>query len=133
MFGTRNAVPNAAPTWNLPLSQPALVARHNPKSGERRLDLLRWGLIPHFECDPTHARMLNKARAEKVVKAPELPGAFAARRCLVPTDAFYEWKRDGKPKQPFAIARSDANATMAPIHDCMPLVLEPADWPLWLS
>ena len=57
VFGTRNAVPNFAPTWNLPPSQPAPVVRHNPRTGERHLDLLRWGLIPHFERDPTHARM----------------------------------------------------------------------------
>ena len=92
---------------NLPPSQPAPVVRHNPKTGERSLDVLRWGLIPHFECDPAHARMLNNARAETVAKLPSFRGAFAARRCLVPAEAFYEWKRDGKLKQPFAIARAD--------------------------
>jgi len=164
VFGTSNAVPNFAPNWNLPPSQLAPVVRHNPKSGERHLNLLRWGLIPHFERDPAHARMLNNARAETVAKLPSFRGAFAARRCIVPAEAFYEWKRDGKLKQPFAIARADgaplalgglweswtdpvngdvtrsfaivttdANATMAPIHDRMPLVLEPADWSVWLG
>ena len=164
VFGTRNAVPNFAPTWNLPPSQPALVVRHHPKTGERHLDLLRWGLIPHFERDPAHARMLNNARAETVAKLPSFRGAFASRRCIVPAEAFYEWRRDGKLKQPFAIARADgvplafggiweswtdpasgditrsfaivttdANGTMAPIHNRMPLVLEPADWPAWLG
>jgi putative SOS response-associated peptidase YedK len=164
VFGTRNAVPNFAPTWNLPPSQLAPVVRHNPKAGERHLDLLRWGLIPHFERDPAHARMLNNARAETVAKLPSFRGAFVSRRCIVPADAFYEWKRDGKLKQPFAIARADgaplafggiweswtdpingdiirtfaiittdANATMASIHNRMPLVLEPADWPVWLG
>ena len=164
VFGTGNAVPNFAPTWNLPPSRPAPVVRHHPKTGERHLDLLRWGLIPHFERDPAHARMLNNARAETVAKLPSFRGAFAARRCIVPAEAFYEWKRDGKLKQPFAIARADgaplafggiweswtdpangdvtrsfaivttdANGTMAPIHDRMPLVLEPRDWPAWLG
>ncbi len=70
VFGTRNAVPNFQPNWNLPPSQPAPVVRHNPKTGERSLDVLRWGLIPHFERDPAHARMLNNARAETVAKLP---------------------------------------------------------------
>ena len=164
VFGTRNPVPNFQPTWNLPPSQPAPVVRHNPKTGERSLDVLRWDLIPHFERDPAHARMLNNARAETVAKLPSFRGAFASRRCLVPAEAFYEWKRDGKLKQPFAIARADgaplafggiweswtdpangdvtrsfavvttdANATMAPIHDRMPIVLEAHDWPVWLG
>ena len=129
------------------------MVRHNPKTGERSLDVLRWGLIPHFERDPAHARMLNNARAETVAKLPSFRGAFAARRCLVPAEAFYEWKRDGRLMQPFAIARADsgpppangvgtgsfaivttdANGTMAPIHDRMPVVLEPHDWPVWLG
>jgi len=90
VFGTRNAVPNFQPNWNLPPSQPAPVVRHNPKTGECSLDVLRWGLIPHFERDPAHARMLNNARAETVAKLPSFRGAFAARRCIVPAEAFYE-------------------------------------------
>ena len=164
VFGTRNAVLNFDPNWNLPPSQPAPVVRHNSKTGERSLDVLRWGLIPHFENDPAHTRMLNNARAETVAKLPSFCGAFASRRCIVPADAFYEWKRDGKLKQPFAIARVDgaplafggiweswtdpasgditrsfaivtteANASMAPIHDRMPVILEASDWPVWLD
>ena len=164
VFGTHNAVPNFQPDWNLPPSQPAPVVRRNPKTAQRSLDLLRWGLIPHFERDPAHARMLNNARAETVTKLPSFRGAFAARRCIIPADAFYEWRRDGKLKMPFAIARADgtplafgglweswtdpasgditrsftivttnANATIAPIHDRMPIILEPADWPVWLG
>ena len=108
--------------------------------------------------------MLNNARAETVAKLPSFRGAFAPRRCIVPADAFYEWKRDGKLKQPFAIARADgaplafggiweswtdptsgditrsfaivtteANGTMAPIHDRMPVILELSDWLVWLG
>ena len=164
VFATRNAVPNFQPNWNLPPSHPAPVVRYSPDTGERSLDVLRWGLIPHFLKDAAHARMLNNARAETVAKLPSFRGAFASRRCIVPADAFYEWKRDGKLKQPFAIARmdgaplafggiweswtdpasgditrsfaivtTDANGTMAPIHDRMPVVLEAADWPVWLG
>ena len=164
VFGTHNAVPNFQPNWNLPPSQPAPVVRHNPKTAVRSLDVLRWGLIPHFARDAADARMLNNARAETVAKLPSFRAAFAARRCIVPADAFYEWRRDGKLKQPFAIARADgaplafggiweswtdrasgdilgsfaivtpdANGTMAPIHDRMPIVLEAPDWPVGLG
>ena len=72
VFGTHNAVPNFQPNWNLPPSQPTPVVRHNPKTGERSLNVLRWGLIPHFVRDPAHARMLNNARAETIAKLPSL-------------------------------------------------------------
>lgn len=90
-------------------------------------------------------------------------GALAARRCIVPADAFYEWQARPDGKQPFAIARQDeaplafaglwegwrppegevvrsfciltcpANATMRQLHERMPVVLEPAAWPVWLG
>ena len=107
LFGTVNDLPNWEPTWNMAPSQLGPVVRLHPGTGARHLDLLRWGLIPHFERDSAHARMLNNARAETVAKLPSFRGAFAARRCIVPAEAFYEWKRDGKLKQPFAIARAD--------------------------
>ena len=90
-------------------------------------------------------------------------GALAARRCLVPADAFYEWKTLADGKQPYAIARQDgtpiafaglwegwrgpdgeiirsfvilttsANAPMRELHERLPVILEPGDWPAWLG
>jgi len=83
VFGTRNSVPNFAPNWDLPPSQPAPVVRHDPKTGERSLDVLRWGLIPQFERDPVHARMLNNAgrNGRQAAKLPRRlrPGAASCR------------------------------------------------------
>ena len=79
VFGTRNAVPNFAPSWNLPPSQPALVVRHHPKTGERHLDLLRWGLIPHFERDPSPCSHAQQRPGRNSRKIAELP-----RRLCVP-------------------------------------------------
>lgn len=164
VFGTRNAPANVAPTWNLaPRQWPPVVRRH-PGTGERRLDLLQWGLLPHFERDPARARRPINARAETVARLPTFRAAYAARRCLVPAEAFYEWRHDGALRQPYAIARADgaplalgglweswtepdsgqvtrsfvivttpANATLAALHERMPLVLEAADWPVWLG
>ena len=74
MFGTVNAVPNAAPTWNIAPSQSAMVIRRHPKTGDRHLDLLRWGLVPHFTKRPKTARKPINARAETVAGASMFRG-----------------------------------------------------------
>jgi putative SOS response-associated peptidase YedK len=140
-----------------------MVVRRHPQTAERRLDILRWGLVPHFTRDLKACQRPINARAETAASAPLFLGALAARRCLVPADAFYEWKTMPDGKQPYAIARQDgaplafaglwegwrdsagetlrtftilttaANADMAPLHHRMPVILEPADWPVWLG
>jgi putative SOS response-associated peptidase YedK len=162
IFGTVNPIPNSAATWNLAPSQDAMVVRRHPE-GERHLDLLKWGLLPYWTKDAATARRPINARAETVATSAMFKGAFASRRCIVPATAFYEWRKAGRPKQPFAFARQDGqpiafaglwegfrspsgevtrsfaivttsgNATMRPIHDRMPVILEPADWPVWLG
>ena len=108
LFRTVNPLPNIAPTWNLAPSQDALVVRRHPNTGERRLDVLRWGLLPHFSTDPQHARRPINASAETVASSGMFRDAFAARRCLVPDAAFYEWQAvPGSSKQPYAIARAE--------------------------
>jgi putative SOS response-associated peptidase YedK len=79
------------------------------REGERRPDILRWGLVPHWAKDPkTGFKMIN-ARAETVAEKPAFRDALARRRCLVLADGFYEWQaRPGqKRKQPFWITRAD--------------------------
>lgn len=162
-FRTVNRLPNIEPSWNLAPTQPALVVRRHPQSGERHLDVLRWGLLPYFTKDPKAARRPINLRAETVATLGLSRDAFARRRCLVPAAAFYEWQKVDGGKRPYAIARADGellalggvwegwrspegdvertfaiittapNAEMVPLHDRMPLVVEPADWPLWLG
>ena len=107
LFGTVNPLPDTVPTWNLAPGQDALVVRRHPETGARHLDLLRWGLVPHFTKDLAHARRPINARAESVATSGIFRGAFASRRCLVPAMAFYEWKRVTGGKQPYAVARAD--------------------------
>ncbi len=110
LFKTSGAVPNAAPSWNVAPSQPAMVVRRHPETGERRLDLLTWGLVPHWTKDLAKARKPINARAETVATSPMFREAFHRRRCIVPADAFYEWQaQDDGPKQPYAIARRDGD------------------------
>ena len=162
-FRTRNALVNIAPNWNMVPTQSAMVVRRHPESGERHLDLLRWGLVPHFTKDLKAARKPINARSETAASSGMFRGALAARRCLVPVDAFYEWKARPDGKQPYAIARRDsaqlamagiwegwrapdgevmrtfailttaANTTMSALHERMPVILEPEAWPRWLG
>jgi putative SOS response-associated peptidase YedK len=163
LFRVTGPLPNAPPSWNVAPTRDAMVVRRHPETGERRLDMLRWGLVPHFTKDLKAARRPINARAETVATSGMFRGALAARRCIVPADAFYEWQVLGAGKQPYAIARVDgqpmafaglwegwrssdgevlrsytivtttANATLRPLHERMPVVLEQADWAAWLG
>jgi putative SOS response-associated peptidase YedK len=109
VFGTVNDLPNFPATYNLAPTQLAPVVRRHPDTGERHLDLLRWGLLPYWTKDPKQARKPINAKAETVATSGMVKAAFAKRRCLVPAGAFYEWRKlPGGGKQPFAIARADA-------------------------
>jgi putative SOS response-associated peptidase YedK len=100
---------NFPPRYNGAPSQDFWVVRRNPKSGERTLDLLRWGLIPSWStAKPKPAPPIN-AKAESVHKAPMFREAYARRRCILPVDGFFEWRavKGTKLKQPYAIAMKD--------------------------
>ena len=162
LFATSGPAPNLAPSWNVAPTDAAMVVRRHPDTGERRLDVLRWGLIPSWTTNPKQARPIN-GRSETAAASAMFKGALGKRRCLVPMDAFYEWKAMPDGKQPYAIARRDdaplamagvwegwkspggevvrsfailttaANATMRQLHERMPVILEAEDWPAWLG
>ena len=163
LFHTVNPTPNWEPTWNMAPTRDAPVVRLHPETRARHLDLLRWGLVPHWAKDPKSVRQPINARAETVATAPMFRDALARRRCLVPADVFYEWQAVDGAKQPYAIARADgqpmvfaglwegwrgadgtvlrsftivttnANPVLRPIHERMPVILEQPDWPTWLG
>jgi putative SOS response-associated peptidase YedK len=87
------------PRFNIAPSQNVAVVRMN-KEGSRSIGLVRWGLIPHWAKDSPKAQPIN-ARAESVRTSGMFRQAFSRRRCIVPADGFYEWKKlDAKNKQP---------------------------------
>ena len=163
MFGTVNPPPNFSPTWNMAPSRLAPVVRLHPETRARHLDLLTWGLVPHWAKDAKATRQPINARAETAASMPMFRDAFARRHCVVPADAFYEWKTVDGAKQPWAIARADgaplvfaglwegwrgadgavirsfvilttsACAALRDLHERMPVVLEETDWGLWLG
>lgn len=131
--------------------------------GARRLQGMRWGFLPQWYKSPADGPLLINARAETLAEKPAFRAAARARRCLIPADGFYEWTKDaGGARLPWYIRRRDqgplvmagiwqdwgpeeariatcavvttsANADIAALHDRMPLVLDPVDWPLWLG
>lgn len=111
VFGTANPLPNLAATWNMAPTRTGPVVRRHPDTGQRHLDGLRWGLIPHWTRDAKAIRQPINARSETAAGSPYFRDALRARRCLVPADAFYEWKAEGEgkgaSKQAYAIARAD--------------------------
>ena len=99
--------PNIAPSWNLAPTDPAPVVYSDAKDGGRRLEVMRWGLIPYWAKDIKIGFSTINARAEEVDTKPAFREAFRQRRCLVPLDSFYEWKKIGTGRQPYAIALAD--------------------------
>src|SRR4030095_12932552 len=83
---------NVPRRYNAAPSQELLVIRQNHKTKERSLDLLKWGLIPHWCSDPRGGRRPINAKAESVSKLPSFKDAYAQRRCIVPVDGFFEWR-----------------------------------------
>lgn len=152
--------PHASPSYNIaPQSiQPVII-----QGGEvREVRTMRWGLVPSWARQPDIGFSTFNARAEDITSKPAFRDSVVSRRCLVPADFFYEWRKIGKSKEPFAIAMKDrsmfafagvwdtwrqanaflesfavitcpANELMADIHTRMPVIIHPDDYQRWLS
>jgi putative SOS response-associated peptidase YedK len=145
---------NAAPGQQLPV----VLAR----GAERRCGLMRWGLVPFWADDPKIGNRLINARAETLATKPSFKNALRRRRCLVPADGFYEWKKTAGAKVPhylalrsgrpmalaglwerweggaeplytFTIVTTAPNAVVAALHRRMPAILARAHWDRWLD
>jgi putative SOS response-associated peptidase YedK len=161
-FRVRGEATPLHPRWNAAPGQDLPVVRL-AGAGERLLEPMRWGLVPAWASDPADAGRPINARAETAAAKPSFRESFRRRRALVPADGFYEWKRYGpvalpfafraKSRKPFAIAglwdewrpregsplrtftllTTEASADVAPVHDRMPVILEPGAEELWLD
>ena len=100
-FGVAGPLPEVPTSYNLAPTQEVAVVLVD--GGERRLEMLRRGLIPSWADDPQIGSRMINARSETVSEKPSFRGAFRKRRCLIPTDGFYEWQRTGNGKQPYHI------------------------------
>jgi putative SOS response-associated peptidase YedK len=146
---------NVAPMHNVP----AVIA----SDAGKRLGELRWGLVPFWAKDEKIGSKMINARAETVADKPAFKRLLKTKRCIIPADGFYEWKKDGTSKQPYRILMSDGslfsfaglydtwedpegkklstctiitttpNSLMEDIHDRMPVILRPEDEADWLG
>jgi putative SOS response-associated peptidase YedK len=93
------------PRYNGAPGQDHWVIRQHPKTGERSLDRMWWGLIPYWVKDAKGGRIPINAKAETVASLPSFRDAYARRRCLLPIDNFFDWRaiKGAKIKQPYAI------------------------------
>lgn len=97
-------MPWFSPSFNVAPQSVQPVVRSDPDNGKREFALLRWGLVPHWTKDSKLGFSTINARAEDVASKPAFREALRKRRCLVPADAFFEWKWLAvKSKLPFAI------------------------------
>src|ERR1700704_6222847 len=99
--------PNVPANWNAAPTEDLPVVRYDARAGQRSLDVMRWGLVPFWAKDLKVGFANINAKAEGIENRPAFREAFARRRCLVPFDNFYEWKKTATGKQPYAIAPAD--------------------------
>lgn len=155
--------PELEPRYNIAPTQIVPVVRLDAETARRELRLVKWGLIPFWAKDPSIGSRLINARAESAAGKPAFRTAFKHRRCLVPADGFYEWKRVEKKKRPYffgsadkrplafaglwecwegpdgeviescTVLTTDSNELLQPIHDRMPVILKVEDYDLWLD
>jgi len=83
------------------------------RDGKKRLELVRWGLVPGWAADPRDAASLINARVETVAARPAFRDAFRERRCLVVADAFFERKKEGASSTPFVVTRGGSSEPFA--------------------
>jgi putative SOS response-associated peptidase YedK len=157
------ALPPLSPRYNIAPSQLVACVRTNLDTLERECVELKGGLLPSWAKDPSIGNKLINARGETVAEKPAFRKAFKHQRCLVLADGFYEWKREGKTKQPYyyirfkdqrlfafaglwerwenqepaletcALITTGPNALMEPIHNRMPVILPESAYSSWLN
>ncbi|QPJ63521.1 MAG: SOS response-associated peptidase [Candidatus Nitronauta litoralis] len=145
---------NIAPTQSLP------VVTEGQDGFE--IQLMKWGLVPHWAKDASLGSRMINARAETVAEKPSFRDAFKSKRCLIPCDGFYEWVagEDGKtphyihmkggqlfalagiwsewtkgetPLQTYSIITTEANEYLTPLHHRMPVILKPDQYSEWMQ
>ncbi|NTV00269.1 MAG: SOS response-associated peptidase [Methanoregulaceae archaeon] len=161
-FAVTHATLQPIPRFNIAPSQPVPVVTTGD-DGERALSEMIWGLVPHWARDPSAVGHAINARAETLEERPSFRDPFLRHRCLVPANGFYEWKKEGKRREPYYIHRKDdkifaiaglydiwrgadgaefrsfvivttePNAVVSRYPDRMPAILRPDDEKRWLS
>lgn len=147
--------------YNVAPTQKVTVVRNTGE--HNTLVPMKWGLIPSWSKDASIASHTINARCETVAEKPSFRHAIKYNRCIIPISGFYEWTHSGGKKTPhyiylsdnspmslagiwehwkspegeeletFSILTTAANSLIQPLHDRMPVILQPSDYDLWLS
>jgi putative SOS response-associated peptidase YedK len=105
IFDAEPLTDDAGGRYNVAPTDPGSVVVE--RDGRRALTTYRWGLVPHWAADLSVAARHINARAETLATSHAFRDSFARRRCIVPADGFYEWRRLADRRQPFVIHRTD--------------------------
>ena len=153
--------PGVETSYNIVPSQPIQAVR-GEGDGIYHFVKLKWGLIPAWSKEPKVTYSTINARADTIDTKPAYRSAFRKRRCLIPASGWYEWQqqpsgkqpwyihphdntdlafaglwekweRDGKVLETCTIIVTESNEAVRPIHDRMPVILEPIDYQHWLD
>ena len=159
-FGFAMEPADVAPRYNVAPTQQVLAVTND---GERRGEMMRWGLVPSWAKDIKIGNRMINAVSETASSKPAFRSAFRQRRCLVLADGFFEWRKEGKARvplyftqksgEPMALAglwenwkspedewirsctilTTAANSFIEPVHNRMPVILSAETEPLWLD
>jgi putative SOS response-associated peptidase YedK len=151
------------PRYNIAPTQPVLIVRKEHGKKVRQFRTMRRGLIPSWARDTTIGTRTLNARSETVTTTPAFRESIRTKRCLIPADSFYEWRKMGAIKQPYCfevgagnvfalaglwdewrspegqiiesctILTTTPNALVADLHDRIPVIVKPAKWDVWLD
>ena len=155
--------PELTPRYNIAPTQMVAVVRFDQETTAKQFEMLKWGLVPFWAKDASIGPRLINARCETLGQKPAYRAAFKSRRCLIPTNGFYEWMKEKEKKQPYLIRLADeslfafaglwehwkgpdgstiesctvitteANDLVRPIHDRMPVIIPRKDYDSWLN
>ena len=159
-FGFAMEPSDVRPRYNVAPTQQVLTVVND---GERRGELMRWGLVPSWAKDVKIGNRMINAVSETAATKPAFRSAFRRRRCLVLADGFFEWRKEGKQRIPLyfsqksgepmafaglwenwkspdedwirscTILTTAANSFIEPVHNRMPVILSAETVPLWLD
>jgi putative SOS response-associated peptidase YedK len=151
------------PRYNIAPTQPVLTVRKEQGKKVRHFTTMRWGLIPSWAKDMSIGTQTLNARSESVTTKPAFRDPILRKRCLIPADGFYEWRKMGSVKQPYCfevgegevfalaglwdewkspegqtiesctILTTTPNSLVAEMHDRMPVIVSPDKYDLWLD
>lgn len=160
-FGIKQLFVDLEPRYNIAPSQSVPVVISD--EGERKLQAYQWGLIPAWVKDLQKTKPLINARCESLIEKASFKNSFKKRRCIVPAEGFFEWKKQGAQKRPmfihsadseliafagiwdewrteegtpvrtFCIITTEANSLVSDVHDRMPAILDKDAEAKWLD